>query len=373
LWFRHLDTKQRLAAGAGVLTVVALVIGLSLVTASGDPKPHADGSTSSTSSSSSSSSTSTTPHPHLASHLCPLTGTRPSGGRVPARPALGVKIGNDPASRPQSGLPEADIVYEEMAEGGITRYLAIFQCKSAGAIGPTRSVRWDDWHILASYGNPILSFSGGITQWDAVVASLHWLHDANGSSYPTSNAYYRTSDRVPPWNYYSSTKALYGLFPKARTAPQPQFSYSKAPPAGSTIAAGTTIAAFATGENVVWKWDASRQAYMRYYQSGGVRTADLDAGGRQLQAVNVIIEMVATKRGPYAESGTVPDVESITEGTGTAYILRNGKVEAGTWSCKRTGDVTHFRFKNGRQMTLSPGNTWVELVPNHGYPVSIQR
>jgi hypothetical protein len=372
LWFRHLDTKQRLAVGAGTLTVAALVIGLSFVTASGAPGHHAAGSTSS-SSSSSSSSTSTTPHPRLSSHLCPLTGTSPSGGRVPARPALGVKIGNDPASRPQSGLPEADIVYEEMAEGGITRYLAIFQCKSAGALGPVRSVRWDDWHVLASYGNPILAFSGGITQWDDEVASLRWLHDANGSNYPTSNAYYRTNDRVPPWNYYSSTKALYGLFPKAKTPPPPQFTYSKEPPAGSTSATGATIGAFATGANVVWKWDASKQAYMRYYESGGVLSADLDAGGRQLQAVNVIIELVATRRGPYAESGTVPDVESITQGSGTAYVLRNGKVEVGTWSCKRYGDVTNFRFNNGPHMTLSPGNTWVELVPNHGYPVAISR
>ncbi len=372
LWLRRLDTKQRLAAGAGVATAVALVIVLSVVTASGDPSHHRGGSTSSSSSSSSSSSTSTSPRPHLASDLCPLTGVRARGGHVPARPALGVKIGNDPSSRPQSGLPNADIVYEEMAEGGITRYLAIFQCNAAAALGPARSVRWDDWHILASYGHPILAFSGGINQWDAVVASLKWLHDANGSIYPTSNAYYRTTDRVPPWNYYSSTKALYALFAHAKDAPPPQFGYSSSPPAAATTAAGVTIGGFATGENVVWRWDGARKAFMRYYEADGVSTADRDAGGQQLSAANVVVETVATRRGPYAESGTVPDVESITEGHGNAYIFRNGKVESGTWSCPKYGDVTKYRFSNGSAMTLSPGHTWVELVPIHGYPISIQ-
>ena len=241
------------------------------------------------------------------------------------------------------------------------------------ALGPIRSVRWDDWHILASYGSPILSFSGGINQWDAMVARLKWIHDANGSNYPTSNAYYRTTDRVPPWNYYSSTRSLYGLFPKDKTPPAPQFGYSSSPPAGAATAASVRIAGFATGANVIWRWDGPRNGYVRYYQSGGVTTADRDAGGQQLHAANVIVEMVKTKPGPYAESGTVPDTESITEGSGKAYVFRNGKVESGTWSCKKYGDVTEYRFPNGTSMTLAAGNTWVELVPNRLYPVSVER
>jgi hypothetical protein len=305
---------------------------------------------------------------HLTSHLCPLTGTLAPHGKVPQRPALGVKIGNDPASRPQSGLLEADIVYEEMAEGGITRYLAIFQCQEPASIGPVRSVRWDDWHLLKSYGHPILAFSGGIEQWDAAVASMPWLFDANGSEGTAVSAYYRTDNRVPPWNYYTSAKALWGL-DRNHTPPPPQFNYSKTQPAEARHATGARIVGFATGSDVDWRWSRPLQAWMRSYDN----VPDDDAGGPQLRATNVIIEEVPTQPGPYDESGTVPDVESLTQGSGPVWILRNGGVETGTWSCRAYGDITKYRFANGKTMTLYPGNTWVELVPNEGYPVQIQR
>lgn len=304
---------------------------------------------------------------HVTSHLCPLTGTEAPGGIVPRRPALGVKIGNDPASRPQSGLLDADIVYEEMAEGGITRYLAIFQCAAPSLIGPIRSVRWDDWHLLQSYGHPILSFSGGIIPWDEEVASLSWLFDANGSEGTTQNAYFRTSNRVPPWNLYSSGKLLWAL-DSNHTPPPAQFVYSPAPSPAAEPATGATIVGFATGSNVDWTWSAPLHAWLRSYDG----VADVDAAGPQLRATNVIIEEVPTQPGPYAESGTTPDTESLTQGSGPAWVLRDGTVERGTWNCPAYGDITKYRLSNGQPMTLAPGNTWVELVPNQGYPISVQ-
>lgn len=300
--------------------------------------------------------------------VCPLTGMRAGKGAVPARPALGVKIGNDPASRPQSGLLAADIVYEEMAEGGITRYLAVFQCRQAAVVGPVRSVRWDDWHVLKSYGHPILAFSGGIDPWNEMVARTPWLHNGNASFYPMANAYYRTSNRVPPWNLYTSTQALWNLYPKDRTPPPRQFSYSGTASRSAHDAAAVTIVGFATGSNVVWKWNGSAHVWDRFYDS----TPDVDASGKQLFAANVVIQMVKTRPGPYAESGTVPDTESITKGSGVAYVFRNGKVEVGKWEAPRYGDTMRLRLRNGSVMALEPGNTWVEMVPT-SYAVQITR
>ncbi|MGH9303453.1 MAG: DUF3048 domain-containing protein [Acidimicrobiales bacterium] len=316
------------------------------------------------------SSTTLAVAPRNTRPLCPLTG-QPSGlGRVPARPAIGIKIGNDPASRPQTGLLKADIVYDAMAEGGITRYLAIFQCQQAAAMGPVRSVRWNDWHILASYGHPILAFSGGIDEWDAAVASQKWLFDATGSSFPSASAYYRTSDRVAPWNYFTSTRALWALDPN-HTAPPRQFSYSSRPPAPARKAASVTIANFDTDDsgaaNLTWTWSPSAGVFLRSY--GGI--PDVDSSGTQLRAANVVIELVKTVRGPYPESENVPDTESITQGSGAALVLRDGRVERGTWHCARYGDITQLLRANGKAMTLEPGNTWVELVPDRGYPVSV--
>jgi hypothetical protein len=350
---------------AAVVVLLALSVGVALAVTS-TPSHKATAGT--TTSSSSSTPTTTRAKVHVVSHLCPLTGTEAPHGIVPRRPALGVKVGNDPASRPQSGLPDADIVYEEMAEGDVTRYLAIFQCHVPAAIGPVRSVRWDDWHVLASYGHPILSFSGGIDQWDAEVASLHWLFDANGSEGSTVAAYYRTTDREPPWNYYTSGAGLWHM-DKNHVPPPPQFLYSKGPPATAKLASGATITNFASGSTVQWKWSSRRHTWLRYV--GGV--ADTDVSGAQLQATNVVIELVPTQSGPYAESGDTPDVESLTAGSGPAWVLTGGRVQSGTWDCPAYGDVTRFRLSDGRYIRLTPGNTWVELVPNQYYPVSIQR
>ena len=335
-----------MAAAVVLVCVVGLGVGLAFA-GTGGPKHHKDGGAHVT----------TTTTAHLASRLCPLTG-QPARGGVPRRPAIGVKIGNDPASRPQSGLLAADIVYEEMAEGGITRYLAVFQCRQAAVLGPVRSVRWDDWHVLASYGHPILAFSGGIDQWNAMVASLHWLYDANASFYPMANAYHRTLNRVPPWNLYTSTAALWKLDPSDRTPPPPQFSYSAAPHGGTPVAS-VTIVNFASGENVVWKWDGPAHTWKRFYGS----SPDVDASGVQLHATNVLIQIVHTRPGPYAESGTTPDTESITAGSGTAYLLRNGVLERGTWHTPKYGDPMKLLLTNGHTMTLAPGTTWVEMVP----------
>lgn len=318
------------------------------------------------------STTTTTVARHVAPppnpHLCPLTGEPAPGGSVPARPAIGVKIGNDPYSRPQTGLQHADVVYEEMAEGGVTRYLAIFQCHEAPAIGPVRSVRWDDWHVLASYGHPILAFSGGINQWNNAVANLKWLYDANGTFYPQANAYYRTSNKPAPWNYYTSTAALWKLDASEHAPPPPQFHYRPRPPQSASSVAGVTIVGFAAGSNVVWRWDAKAGQWERYYGS----QPDLNAAGVQQHATNVVVQVVTTRLGPYAESGTIPDTISNTEGHGTAYVFRNGKVEAGTWTTPSYGDVMQLHLRNGNIMTLEPGNTWVEVVPT-SYAVQIDK
>jgi hypothetical protein len=351
---RVLSAVTGLVLLAGLLLLILTVAFSSTKTAGGHhTKPTMPSST----------TTTTTPahhHHHANTHDCPLTGLLAPGGKVPQRPAIGIKIGNDPASRPQTGLQNADIVYEEMAEGGITRYLAVYQCQQAPALGPVRSVRWDDWHVLASYGHPILAFSGGIDQWNTLVAGLHWLYDANGSFYPMANAYYRTSDRVAPWNYFTSTSRLWALDPSNVTPPQQQFTYRTKPAATSQAVQGATVVGFASGENVVWQWNPSAKTWERFYGS----QPDTDSSGAQLHATNVVIQVVKAYPGACCESGTTPDTNSITEGTGTAYVLRDGHLERGTWTTPIYGSIMHLRLANGSVMALEPGNTWVEMVPD---------
>ncbi|MGA2530688.1 MAG: DUF3048 domain-containing protein [Acidimicrobiales bacterium] len=369
-WLAGLAPRQRLAIISGVALVVVVVAVVLVVALSSSPRKNAGHGTT-TSTSSGATTTTGAHHPVLVDRNCPLTGVPAPSGKVPQRPALAVKVGNDPNSRPQSGLDDADIVYEEMAEGGITRYMAVFQCQSAPLIGPIRSVRWDDWNMLQQYGHAILAYSGGIDPWMQVAASLPFIYNANGSIYPTANGFYRYSSSAPPanqgppYNYYASTASLWKLFPKVTKPPPQLFKFSKAVPAGSTPLASASVD-FSGTSPVVWRWSATIHKWLRYYDT----SPDTDPSGHQFQATDVIIQIVPTSLGPYSESGAdSPDVESHMIGTGKAYVLRNGMIEKGTWTRSGPYSITKFTFPNGKPMRLYPGNIWYELVPNY-CPVS---
>ena len=93
---------------------------------------------------------------------CPLTGLPAPGDKVPHRPVVAVKVENTADAYPLAGLQNADVVYEEMVEGGITRFMALYQCKSATRVGPVRSARMTDPRVLSQFGpRSMLSYSGG--------------------------------------------------------------------------------------------------------------------------------------------------------------------------------------------------------------------
>ena len=279
---------------------------------------------------------------------------------VPKRPALAVKVGNEPfGARPQSGLNDADIVFDTPAEGFIMRYIAVYQCSDAASIGPTRSVRWVDWHLVRQFIHPILAFAGGINPNVDQVEAFHWLHAAdllNGAG----GAGVRISQRVPPDNLYTSTASLYRLFPKAGGPPRPIFRFSSRVPGGGVRTTSASID-FSYGTDVVWKWDPPAHGWLHTY-SGAI---DVDAlTGRPVTATNVILLLVDYRFGPYAEStGGSGDFESMTLGRGVGYVLRNGEAIKVTWH--RTYLISPFSFTraHGETVSLAPGRTWVELVP----------
>jgi hypothetical protein len=255
-------------------------------------------------------------------------------------------------------LNEADVVFDTPAEGFIMRYIAVFQCQNAASIGPTRSVRWVDWHLVRQFIHPILAFAGGINPNVDQVAAFNWIRSANLLQ-AAAAAGHRTTNRVPPDNLYTSTAALYGLFPKSNRAPHPIFSYSNALTAGSAPAASVGIN-FSYGTDVVWKWDPSTRSWIHTY-SGAI---DIDAlTGRAVSATNVVMVVVNYHFGPHPEStGGSGDFESQTVGHGTGWLLRDGRQIKVTWS--RRYLISPFTLTHGNnKVTLAPGRTWVELVP----------
>ncbi len=162
-----------------------------------------------------------------------LPADRPAGagGRVPPRPALAVKVENLPQARPQYGLSAADVVYEEPVEGGITRFIVIYQCHDAGRIEPVRSGRLIDPDIVRQYGaHPLFAYAGAIQPVVDKVDSSS-LVDVGIYRAPLS-AYWRDPDRYAPHNLISDTAVLYAAGAAQHappTPPPPVFHYGALP------------------------------------------------------------------------------------------------------------------------------------------------
>ncbi|HWD25503.1 MAG TPA: DUF3048 domain-containing protein [Acidimicrobiales bacterium] len=293
---------------------------------------------------------------------CPLTDVPPAvGDTVPRRPALLVKIGNEPNARPQSGLNEADVVFDTPAEGFIMRYVAVFQCNDAGAIGPTRSVRWVDWNMIArQFVSPILAFAGGIDPNVNGVMATPWISPANLLE-GGQEAGHRISSRSPPDNLYTSTAGLYGLYKSKTTPPPAIFVFGATLPPGARPAKAIEIN-FSGGTDVIWKWDPTSHTWLHTY----LGAPDVDTlTGKQVATSNIVVEIAQYSVGPYIESaGGSGDIESELLGSGSGYVLRQGAVTPVTWHRPTLLGPTTFTNPAGQPVTLIPGRTWVEIVPS---------
>ena len=290
--------------------------------------------------------------------VCPLTGLKPARGTVPDRPALAVKVENLPEVRPQTGLSFADIIYEEPVEGGITRFIVIYQCRDATRIQPIRSARISDVDVLAQYGRPLFAFAGGVKAvFDRVERAE--IVDINYNVREAAGAYHRDPNKAAPHNLYSSTRELYGVARDEKGAPNPIFAYSSDPPTtGRRV--GTLHIPFSGFSDVYWRWDQAGNAYVRSH--GDVPHTYSD--GNQVAATNVVVQVVKVVLSNVVDAAgnRSPEVASI--GSGKAYILRGGRMTAGTWRRPTVDDVTKFYNRNGDDIRLLPGVTWVELVPS---------
>jgi Protein of unknown function (DUF3048) N-terminal domain len=185
-----------------VSAVLAASAALALVSGCGHSKHDAAPPASTTTSTVAPTTTTARPVP-----LCPLTHTPAPNGQVPQRAALAVKVENLPQARPQYGLDAADIVFEEPVEGGITRFIAVYQCQTADRIEPVRSARFVDPDILQPLGKILFAYSGAITPVvDEIDSPTSLLQDVSDNKAP--EAYSVDFARVAPHNLQTSTSAL---------------------------------------------------------------------------------------------------------------------------------------------------------------------
>ena len=297
-----------------------------------------------------------TGHAETPAPACPLTGEAAPGGQIPHRPVLAVKIENLPEARPQAGLDHADIVYEEPVEGGITRFIALFQCEDAKQVGPVRSGRTTDPEILLQYGKPPLAYSGGANQVRKAIERAG-LVDVSETEAP--NAYTHDPARVAPHDLFSSTSALWKAAKVKGGAPKPAFPYDEDLQLKAKRVR-TVHLPFSSYSDVNWTWNKPDGVWMRAHGTEPHMLTD----GQQVSATNVVVQVVDVVAGDIIDPAGNPSPEVDLLGGGKAYVFRDGRMVAGRWERDDDHDVTTFVTRSGDAIPLAPGSTWVELLPS---------
>jgi hypothetical protein len=289
--------------------------------------------------------------------LWPLSGRIAPDAQAITRRPLSVKIENSPAARPQTGLNSADVVYESVAEGGITRFNAIFQSQVPRTVGPVRSARLSDIWIVPQY-HALFVFSGASYQVNKAVraAGLPNLSQDAGVSVP----YSRSSSRSAPHNLFLNTKRAYAEAAKrgmSVTEDVPKLQFSPRTSAQATTITVVSIP-FSYANKVTWTYKPAAKQYFRV--NDGAKHLDA-ATNKQIAASNVVVLWARHMSSSRDKLGsTTYDIN--LGGSGRASVFRNGQRFDGTWTADNTAPP-RFTAADGRPIKLAPGNTWFQVIP----------
>ncbi|WP_029289849.1 DUF3048 domain-containing protein [Cellulomonas sp. HZM] len=289
----------------------------------------------------------------------PLTGVAVKGDVV-NRAALAVKIENTSMARPQTGLDEADVVWETVVEFQVSRFIAVFHSKVPDEVGPIRSVRPMDPIILAPM-HGLLAFSGG-------QAGILPLIPKNGIQ-PLSNdrgtpGMYRTHDRAAPHNVYGTPKTFWkSANEDHQDSPGEQFLFAREADQATAVMSGSSATKLtyhlSAAANPQWSWDGDANKWLR---SEGTAPATA-RNGKRLSATNVVTIVAAHPDSGFNAQGGAPVPTYKLVGHGTGLIATGGKTIKVEWKKAANDQPLRLFLENGDPATLAPGNTWVELVP----------
>ncbi len=282
----------------------------------------------------------------------PLTGLVPA----PVGPLLAVKIDNGVLARPfHKGLEKATVMYQELAEGGSTRFLAIYDRTTDTEIGPIRSVRESDVELIAQYGKVAFAFSGGQGGVLAIVARARDAGAVLDVSYDSRPQLYRLAEkRRDAQNFYAIPAKLATVNPGDVPLKDVGWKFGPVPPeVGAPVPAGRLV--FSEISTVGLRWNAPAARWV------------ISQDGREMPAVapvNVILQQVAVRPSSFKDVKGLASPFTPTVGQGPVSVLRDGKRIDGTWTRPDAASGTRFVDAAGADIPLTPGGaTWVMLVP----------
>ena len=286
-------------------------------------------------------------------YYSPLTGAEVASEADTKKPTTAIMIENSPDARPQSGLKDSGVVFEAIAEGGITRFLAIYQHEKPGLIGPVRSLRpyYVDW--LASFNASVAHVGGSKAALDEVRNGNYRDID----QFHNPGTYWRASDRYAPHNVYTSFEKLDALNQEKgyQESSFTGFDRKNDSPNQTPNAANINVTISSALYNSSYSYDAASNSYLR--SQGGAPHNDREAG--QINPKVVIV--MKSPMTHVMEDGYRESIQTI--GSGTAYMFQDGTVTEGQWSKTARQDQVDFINSAGEKIKLNRGQTWITVVP----------
>ena len=297
-------------------------------------------------------------------YYSPLTGEKVPDQASTQQAVTGIMIENSPDARPQSGLKAAGVVYEAIAEGGITRFLTLFQQEKPQLVGPVRSVRlyYVDW---------VAPFQASIAHVGGSKFALNEVRNGNYrdlDQFFNSGSYWRATDRYAPHNVYTSFAKLDALNAKKGYATSTFTSWPRKDGAAVKTPNASNINVTISGAlyNSHYQYVAATNNYLRF--EGGAAHNDRELG--QIAPTTIIVMDTVMKL--IFEDGYREQIT--TTGSGHARVFQDGTVTEATWTKKDRGSQISFtEAATGKEIPLNRGQTWITAVPaNQGGKVTWQ-
>ncbi len=278
---------------------------------------------------------------------------------VLARPALIVKVENSPRARPQSGLDAADVVFEELVEGGITRFVALFHATLPEDAGPVRSARPVDVDLLGGLGASGFAYSGARAEVQELLESVPSVLVTEGAP-----GFFRATGREAPHNLYVRTAETLDAVTARGAQPLRDIGWVFADdaPTGALTCPDGASACADPGASISIVMSPSFRTGWTYDERNGVYRRDQNGvpfevtGGGRIGAANVVV--LATRH--YVGISGYDETDARTTGA-PALVLRDGRRYAATWVKPTAADPLLLLTPDGDPFPLRPGPTWLHL------------
>jgi hypothetical protein len=310
-----------------------------------------------------------TPVPTPVLVRAPLTGVLVTE-KVASQHPIAVMVDDAPAARPQSGFNAAAVVWHAPAEGGVPRYMMIFQDQMPKDVGPVRSAR-QYFITWAAEWKAVYGHVGGSPQAMATLrAKGSGQYVYNADQFRWGGTYYRRiSSRSAPHNVYSDGKSLRIMATKVGAENEllkPVWRFGKDAPLAERPSGGIIRVVYPQN-SVEYRYDKATNTYLRGV-SGQAKQID-KATGKRVAPKNVIVMMVSF--GPLNDGSNKHRLEARNIGSGKAWIATNGRTIVGTWKKSSITGPTRFYDKNGEPVRLTAGQTFIQVMPL-GFKVTIK-